>query len=123
MGRFGAALASGRGFSDPFEPPTGLTAWEPPLYPHLIAGVFQVFVIYSKASAFVLLTINSIFSALTCVPIFLIAKRIFSEKVAIGSAWTWALLPSVMFWCTRSVWETSLAALLLATIFWLTLNL
>jgi hypothetical protein len=32
------------------------------------------------------------------------------------------LLPSVIFWCTRWVWETSLAALLLAIIFWLTLT-
>jgi 4-amino-4-deoxy-L-arabinose transferase-like glycosyltransferase len=71
----------------------------------------------------VLLTLNSVCSALTCVPIFLIAKRMFSEKVAIGSAWAWALLPNVMFWCTRAVWETSLSALLLATIFWLTLTL
>jgi 4-amino-4-deoxy-L-arabinose transferase-like glycosyltransferase len=123
MGRIGAAIASGRGFSDPFGPPTGPTAWEPPLYPYLIAGVFQVFGIYSRASAFVLLTINSVFSALTCVPIFLIAKRIFSEKVAVGSAWAWALLPNVMFWCTRWVWETSLSALLLAAIFWLALTL
>ena len=123
MGRIGAALASGRGFSDPFGPPTGPTAWEPPLYPYLIAGVFQSFGVYSKASAFMLLTINSIFSALTCVPIFLIAKRIFSEKVAVGSAWAWALLPNVLFWCTRSIWETSLAALLLASTFLLALTL
>jgi hypothetical protein len=123
MGRIGASLASGRGFSDPFGPLTGPTAWEPPLYPYLIAGVFKVFGIYSKASAFVLLAINSIFSALTCIPIFLIAKRIFSEKVAVGAAWAWALLPNVMFWCTRAVWETSWAALLLAVIFWLALTL
>ena len=123
MGRIGASLASGRGFSDPFGPLTGPTAWEPPLYPYLVGGVFQVFGIYSRASAFVLLTINSVFSALTCVPIFLIAKRIFSEKVAVGSAWAWALLPNVMFWCTRWVWETSLSALLLAAIFWLALTL
>jgi Dolichyl-phosphate-mannose-protein mannosyltransferase len=123
MGRIGASLASGRGFSDPFGPLTGPTAWEPPLYPYLVGGVFQVFGIYSRASAFVLLTINSVFSALTCVPIFLMAKRIFSEKVAVGSAWAWALLPNVMFWCTRWVWETSLSALLLAAIFWLALTL
>ncbi|HLX71224.1 MAG TPA: hypothetical protein VKV04_16485, partial [Verrucomicrobiae bacterium] len=41
MGRIGAAIASGRGFSDPFGAPTGPTAWEPPLYPCLIAGVFH----------------------------------------------------------------------------------
>ena len=123
MGRIGAAIASGRGFSDPFGPPTGPTAWEPPLYPYLIAGVFKAFGIYSRASAFVLLALNSIFSALTCIPIFLIGRRVFAEKVSVGAAWTWALLPYVMFWCTKSVWESSLSALLLAVIFWLALTL
>jgi 4-amino-4-deoxy-L-arabinose transferase-like glycosyltransferase len=123
MGRIGAAIASGHGFSNAFGPPTGPTAWEPPLYPYLTAGVFHFFGIYSRASAFVLLTINSVFSALTCIPIFLIARRIFSEKVAVGSAWTWALLPYVMYWCTRWVWETSFSALLLAVIFWLALTM
>jgi hypothetical protein len=123
MGRIAASIVSGHGFSNPFGPATGPTAWEPPLYPYLTAGVFAIFGVYSKASAFVLLTLNSLFSALTSVPIFLIARRIFSEKVAVGSAWAWALLPNVMFWCTRWVWETSLSALLLATIFWLALTL
>jgi 4-amino-4-deoxy-L-arabinose transferase-like glycosyltransferase len=123
MGRIGAAIASGRGFGDPFGAATGPTAWEPPLYPYLTAAVFHLFGIYSHSSAFVLLSINSAFSAFTCVPIFLIAKRIFSEKVAVGSAWTWALLPYVMYWCTRWVWETSLSALLLAAILWVTLTM
>ncbi len=123
MGRIGAAIATGRGFSDPFGVPTGPTAWEPPLYPYLVAAVFRQFGIYSHASAFVLLSINSVFSALTCIPIFLIARRIFSERVAVGSAWTWAFLPYVMFWCTRWVWETSLSALLMAMIFWLALTM
>jgi 4-amino-4-deoxy-L-arabinose transferase-like glycosyltransferase len=123
MGRIGRSLAQGQGFSNPFNETTGPTAWEPPLYPFLIAGVFRMFGIYSRASAIVLLSLNSIFSALTCIPIFLIAKKCFSEKVAVWTSWTWVLLPSVIFWCTRWVWETSLAALLLAMIFWLTLNL
>ncbi len=123
MGRIAAAIASGRGFSDPFGGGTDATAWKPPLYPYLTAGVFHLFGIYSRPSAFVLLTINSIFSSLTCIPIFLIARRIFSEKVAVGSAWTWALLPYVMYWCTRWVWETSFSALLLAVIFWLALTM
>ena len=123
MGRIGRSLAQGQGFSNPFNTPTGPTAWEPPLYPFLIAGVFKLFGIYTRASALLLLSINSFFSALTCVPIFLIAKRCFSDKVALWSAWLWAVLPPVMYWCTRWVWETSLAALLLALIFWLTLDL
>ena len=56
MGRIGAAIASGHGFSNPFGAATGPTAWEPPLYPYLIAGVFHVFGIYSRTSAFVLLS-------------------------------------------------------------------
>ncbi len=123
MGRIGAAIASGQGFGNPFGAPTGPTAWESPLYPYLIGGVFRIFGTYSPASAFVLLSLNSLFSALTCIPIFLTARWIFSEKVAIGAAWTWTLLPHVMYWCTRWVWETSLSALLMATIFWLTLAL
>jgi len=123
MGRIAASVASGHGFSNPFGPATGPTAWEPPLYPYLTAGVFMALGIYSKVSAFVLLVLNSIFSSLTCIPIFRIAQRMFSEKVAVGSAWAWALLPNVMFWCTRYVWETSLSALLVAAIFWLTLTL
>lgn len=122
MGRIGRAIATGQGFANPFDGQTGPTAWEPPLYPYLIGGVFRLAGVYTHASAFILLTINSIFSALTCIPIFLIARKCFSEKVAIWTAWAWALLPSVMYWCTRWVWETSLAALLLALIFWLTLK-
>ena len=121
MGRVARSLALGQGFSSPFHGITGPTAWEPPLYPILIASVFKLFGIYTQASAVVLLSINSVFSALTCIPVFRIAKRCFSEKLAVWTAWTWALLPSVVYWCTRWVWETSLAALLLATIFWLAL--
>ena len=123
MGRIAHAIASGRGFADPFGPATGPTAWEPPLYPCLIAAVFKLSGIYTHVSAFILLTINSTFSALTCIPIFLIARKCFNEKVAVWGAWGWALLPTVMYWATRWVWETSLAAFLLAIIFWLTSEL
>jgi len=123
MGGIGASIASGQGFGNPFGPTTGPTAWEPPMYPYLTALVFLAFGIYSKASAIVLLSLNSLFSALTCIPIFFIARRIFSSRVAIVSAWAWALLPNVITWCTRWVWETSLSALLLALAVWLALAL
>jgi 4-amino-4-deoxy-L-arabinose transferase-like glycosyltransferase len=123
MGSIGRSLALGQGFSNPFGEPTGSTAWEPPLYPFLIAAVFKRFGVYTPGSALVLLAINSIFSALTCIPIFWIAKRSFGESIAVWSAWLWALAPFVMYWCTRWVWETSLATLLLTLIFWLALVL
>jgi 4-amino-4-deoxy-L-arabinose transferase-like glycosyltransferase len=123
MGRIGRAIATGRGFADPFHGQTGPTAWEPPLYPYLIGGVFKMTGVYTHASALILLIINSIFSALTCVPIFLIGRKCFGEKVAVWASWAWALLPTVMYWGSRWVWETSLAALLLVLIFWLALTL
>jgi 4-amino-4-deoxy-L-arabinose transferase-like glycosyltransferase len=123
MGRIGRAIATGRGFADPFGVQTGPTAWEPPLYPFLIAAVFKLAGVYTHLSAFILLTLNSIFSALTCIPISLIGRKCFSEKAAVWSAWAWALLPPIMYWSVRWVWETSLAALLLAAIFWLVLRM
>src|ERR1700709_6872 len=58
MGRIGRALATGYGYADPFTGHTGPTAWVPPLYTLLIGGVFKAFGVYSKLSAFVLLTAN-----------------------------------------------------------------
>jgi 4-amino-4-deoxy-L-arabinose transferase-like glycosyltransferase len=123
MGRIAASIASGQGFSNPMMYSTGPTAWEPPFTPFLIAGVFKLFGIYSHASSFVLLTINSVWSALTCIPVFRIARRCFGEKVAVGSAWTWALFPYAIYWDIKWVWETSLSALLVATIFWVAISM
>src|ERR1700704_1142108 len=61
MGRIGRSLVTGGGFGSPFDQYTGPTAWEPPLYPLLIAAVFKLCGIYTYTSAFILLTINSIF--------------------------------------------------------------
>jgi 4-amino-4-deoxy-L-arabinose transferase-like glycosyltransferase len=113
MGRIATSLAQGQGFSNPFQAITGPTAWEPPLYPFLIAAVFNLTGIYTAASAILLLTINSLFSALTSIPVFYLAKRSFGERIATWSAWTWALCPYAMYWAVKWVWETSIAACLL----------
>jgi len=123
MGRIGRAIAQGRGFSDIYHGAIGPTSWEPPVYPYLVGGIFKIFGIYSQRSAIALLTINGFFSALTCIPIFLIARRCFGEKAGIASAWTWALYPWAIYWCTTWIWETSLSTLLLAALFWLTLTM
>ncbi len=123
MGRIGRALVMGRGFSDPFHGQTGPTAWEPPLYPYLVAAAFRLFGVYSRASAFALIGLNCLFSALTCLPVFFIARRSFGERVGRWAAWTWVLLPSTMYWAIKPVWETSLSALLLSVIFLFVLEL
>ena len=78
MGRIARALATGFGYADPFTGHTGPTAWVPPLYPLLLTGVFKIFGVYTAQSAWVILTINSVFSAVTSSVIFEIASRCFS---------------------------------------------
>src|SRR6266849_9237922 len=64
MGRLARSIALGHGFSSPTDLPTGPSAWAPPVYPCILAGVFRLVGIYSPLSAWVILTFNSIFSAL-----------------------------------------------------------
>jgi len=123
MGRIGRSIALGHGFSSPYEGNTGPSAWEPPLYPFLIGGVFKVFGIYTVASACVLLSVNSILATLTTIPIFWIAHRTFGERIAVWSACMWALNPYVWYWSIHWVWDTTLTPLILACLFLLALEL
>src|SRR5581483_6258244 len=123
MGCLGKAVAEGRGFSDPFCVGTGPSAWEPPLYPYLIGAVFKIFGIYTHASAWILLAINSLFSALTCIPIYVAARKTFDERLARWSAWTWALFPYVWYWSIYWVWDTTISPFLLVWILVITLEL
>ena len=123
MGRIGRSIALGRGFSSPYEGNTGPTAWEPPLYPFLIGGVFKIFGVYTRASAWVLLSINSWLATLTCIPVFLIARRTFGESVAKWSAYAWGLNPYVWYWSIHWIWDTTFTPFLLACILLLALQM
>jgi 4-amino-4-deoxy-L-arabinose transferase-like glycosyltransferase len=122
-GRVARSLAEGAGFSSPFQGHTGPTAWLAPLFPVLVAGVFKIFGVYTQASAWTLLALNSLFSALTCWVIYAIAKDTVGSGVARWAGWTWALLPHAMWWASRWIWETSLSTLLLALALLLALRL
>src|SRR6185312_15796050 len=123
MGRVARALATGHGFADPFVGHTGPTAWVPPLYPLLLAGVFKLFGVYSALSAWVILTINSVFSAATAPLIYRISTRCYGRKVAVWSAWIWALYPAAMQYAVRWVWEMSLTAFLFTAVLLLALRM
>jgi len=123
MGRIGRSIALGQGFSNPYGGNTGPSAWEPPLYPYLIGGVFKIFGIYTYASAWVLLSINSLFASFTTIPVFLIAHRTFGPRVALWSARAWALNPYVWYWSVHWVWDTTFTPLTLALIFLVSLEM
>ena len=123
MGRVGRSIALGQGFSNPYGGKTGPSAWEPPLYPYLIAGVFKIFGVYTYASAWVLLSVNSLFASLTTIPVFLIAHRTFGRRVAIWSARAWALNPYVWYWSIHWIWDTTFTPFMLSVIFLLSLEM
>ena len=117
MGRIARALATGFGYADPFTGHTGPTAWVPPLYPLLLAGVFKLFGVYTATSAWVILTINSIFSAATSSVIYEIAARCFNStgrgrKIALWSGWLWALHPAAMQYAVRWIWDMAVTTFL-----------
>ena len=107
-GRIARALLTGYGYADPFANAfiahTGPTAWLPPLYPLLLAAIFRVFGVFTPASAWVLFTIQSAFSAATALATWEIAARCFSRRVALWSAWIWALYPAAMQYAVRWPW-------------------
>ncbi|MHB1795308.1 MAG: ArnT family glycosyltransferase [Acidobacteriaceae bacterium] len=123
MGRVARALVTGHGYADPFIGHTGPTTWVPPLYPLLMAAVFKVFGIYTLRSAWVILAINSFFSALTTLTTYEIAARCFNRRVAVWSAWIWALYPAAMQYAVRWVWEMTLSTWLLTVILVLALRM
>ena len=128
MGRIARALATGFGYSDPFEGHTGPTAWTPPLYPLILAGVFKLFGVYTLTSAWVILAINSVFSAATAPAVYQIARRAFARsndaiKIALWSGWLWALYPAAMQYAVKWVWDMSLTACLFAWVIVIALKL
>jgi 4-amino-4-deoxy-L-arabinose transferase-like glycosyltransferase len=117
MGWIARALASGHGFSSPYFPWSGPTALQPPLYPALLSVIFRLFGIYSLTSGFIILTLNSLFSALTCIPIYFSAKYSLSARGAGIAAWVWAFYPFAIYFSAGRVWEYSLTCLLFTTCF------
>ena len=117
MGWVARALASGHGFSSPYYPWSGPTAIEPPLYPALLSIVFRLFGIYTLTSAFVMLSINSLLSALTCIPVYFSAKYSLGARGATYAAWAWAFYPFAIYFSAERVWEYSLTGLLFTTCF------
>ena len=122
-GHIAYSIASGRGFSSPFQRDTGPTAWLAPVYPCLFAGIFKLFGTYTLHSFFAALFLNVLFSAGACVPLFYAGKRIAGLGVASAAAWLWALFPNAVIIPFEWIWDTSLSALLVATLLSATLEL
>jgi len=123
VGSVADSIVRGDGFSSPFGGDTGPTAWLGPIYPYLCAGAFWLLGSYTAASAFLMLLLNSVFSALTCIPIVLIGGNTLGRHIGVRAGWLWATLPWFMQWPTTWIWEMALSALLLSVLVFLALRL
>jgi 4-amino-4-deoxy-L-arabinose transferase-like glycosyltransferase len=116
FGLIARSIASGHGFGSPFAP-TGLSALLPPVYSYLLAGIFKVFGVETRASVLAALSLNSVFSALTCIPVFLLARQAFGERVAKWAGWGWAFSPYGVYYGADWAWSTCLVTLELSCLF------
>jgi len=118
------SLAEGHGFSSPFpfHGDSGPSAWVPPIYPFLCSVWLRVLGSGTR-SLIAILSMNSLFSALTCVPLVRIAERLFNRRVALISGWVFALVPYFARWAVTWYWEITLSTLLMTWLFWYALAL
>jgi 4-amino-4-deoxy-L-arabinose transferase-like glycosyltransferase len=118
------SIAEGRGFSSPFGAAyTGPTSWIAPVYPYLCALFFVLFGVFSTKAAVALLILQSLISALTCIPILGIAERTVGRRTGLVAALLWAVFPWFSKWAVSWVWEISLSTLLFTCLFWYALRL
>jgi 4-amino-4-deoxy-L-arabinose transferase-like glycosyltransferase len=116
FGLIARSIASGHGFGSPFAE-TGSSALLPPVYSYLLAGIFKVFGIETLTSVLAALSLNSLFSALTCIPVFLLARQAFGERVSKWAGWGWAFSPYGVYYGADWAWSTCLVTLELACLF------
>jgi 4-amino-4-deoxy-L-arabinose transferase-like glycosyltransferase len=117
MGWVARSIFQGHGFSSPFFPLTGSTAMVPPLFPYLVAAMFHLFGLYTAKAAFAVLSINSLFSALTCIPIYFSARYAMGEKAAVMAGWAWVIYPYAIYFSGARVWDYALTGLLFTICF------
>jgi hypothetical protein len=114
IGQIGQSLADGHGFTmrswvARYSP----TAKFPPVYVYLVGGVFKIFGVYSKTSAVVLFSFQSICAAFTAVFLTALGNRLLGWKSGVIAGLLWAFYPSSLFYSVVRVWYCELAVMLL----------
>jgi hypothetical protein len=122
-GMVARSIVTGHGFGNPYWGQTGPTALITPVFPYLFASVFSVLGIKTEAAALAVLALNSLFSALTCVPIFFVAKKTVGIRAANFAVWIWAFYPYAVYYSADSMWYHSFFCLLLTLLVLVALRL
>src|SRR3984893_10088672 len=115
-GNIAWSIALGHGFSSPLIGMQGPTAWVAPVYPILLAFGFKLLRMNPYHVVIFGQVLNALFSALTCWPVYLIAKKLFSPGIALASCWAWVFLPTAILFPLEWGWDPRLFVLLLAAL-------
>lgn len=110
QGNIAASLLAGHGFGSPLlsaQPSAMMT----PVYPCVVAAIFAVFGVLTPASIIATLVLNCLFSALACIPIYLMVRRGFGPRVALWAGWGWAFSPFGIYFSAEWAWSTHLLIL------------
>src|SRR5262249_42000216 len=76
-----------------------------------------IFGLYTVESAMTLLTLNALFSSLTCLTVFFIADKSFGRVIARRAGWMWAMFPNAIEFGASRVWGDCLNTLLFSALF------
>ena len=118
------SLASGNGFSHPFQGYDLPTGWLAPVFPALWSIGFWLFdPNLSDRGVYFGQLMNCAFSAFTCWPIHWLGRRLFSARVGLAAAWVWVFMPLAILFPLEWVWDQSLSALALALLLCVTYQL
>jgi 4-amino-4-deoxy-L-arabinose transferase-like glycosyltransferase len=115
QGNVARSLVAGQGFGSPFvsNQPSAIM---PPVYPLIVAGFFRLFGVHTTQSIVAIHAFDCLINALSCIPVFLLARRSFSPRVALWAAWAWAFSPYGIYFSAAWAWSTHL---LLFCLLWL----
>jgi 4-amino-4-deoxy-L-arabinose transferase-like glycosyltransferase len=111
-GNVARSLLAGHGFGSPFlshQPSAIMT----PVYPLILTAIFAVFGVHTKAAIIAALSLNSLFSALAAIPIYLVARNSFGSATARWAGWGWAVFPYGVYFAAEWAWSTHLLLLFL----------
>jgi 4-amino-4-deoxy-L-arabinose transferase-like glycosyltransferase len=122
QGRVAESLLAGRGFGSPFKS-NQISAIMPPVYPLFVAAFFKLFGVQTTPSILAVHAFDSALSALASIPVFLMARRSFGERVAWWAAWGWAFSPYGIYFAATWAWSTHLLLLCLCWLLYLAQSL
>jgi 4-amino-4-deoxy-L-arabinose transferase-like glycosyltransferase len=94
-----------------------------PVYPLIVAGFFRLFGVHTLVSITAIHVFDCLINSLACIPIFLLARRSFGERVAWWAAWIWAFFPYGIYFAAAFAWSTHLLLFCLCWLLYLAQDL